>query len=428
MNNGPGGGLPSISAALSAINIALQSTDNDGIIGACERAVTRVPATGSFGGDATFYADPVSLLQYFADYQTVAALLLAECYNYEAFRNSPYYAATGTGGLPANEAALVCANPTGETATLCGFARDALEQVYVYLQNQYSYDGVPYSTTDSSGNLQTGLYMAGDNTNYLFAASLEEFTNFEDIPQNNCPSVMTSSSPCGLTFSNAPTNNNNPSGSSFWSTLFDSTYQYETGWAPATAIMWRAVLDAWTDGSSSATVANGLTNLGFQNAANKIVLTQTEYAAKVTTTTANPESAGLTPFSATAVCFLDTNIDRSFSHQPWCYNGSYNSIDYGESGDLIEYSSNYNNNQCMAFRGSSTILSKTNDPGFYGVDYQYDSQLDPSTGNPAGFCPAGSWVDGLVPSWIVSVPEGTLSLGGISGRRSTSAAPSVAPT
>ena len=66
----------------------------------------------------------------------------------------------------------------------------------------------------------------------------------------------------------------------------------------------------------------------------------------------------------------------------------------------------------MAFRGSSTILSKTNDPGFYGVDYQYDSQLDPSTGNPAGFCPAGSWVDGLVPSWIVSVPEGTLSLGG----------------
>ncbi len=91
---GPGGDLPPISSALVAINIALQSTDNDGIIGSCERAVSTVPATGSFGADATFYADPINLLQYFADYQTVATLLLVEYYNYEAFFSSPYYSAT----------------------------------------------------------------------------------------------------------------------------------------------------------------------------------------------------------------------------------------------------------------------------------------------------------------------------------------------
>jgi hypothetical protein len=112
---GPGGSLPSISAALSTINIALESTDNDGIIGSCEIAVTSVPATGSFGADANFYSDPINLMQYFTDYQTVAALLLVEYYHYEAFLNSAYYSSTTiTNGLSAADAAQVCANATGE--------------------------------------------------------------------------------------------------------------------------------------------------------------------------------------------------------------------------------------------------------------------------------------------------------------------------
>lgn len=96
VENGPGRGLPSLYASLSAINIALQSTNNDGVIGTCERTVTPVPSTGSFGGDAVFYSDPRNLLQYFADYQTVAALLLVEYYNYEGFLSSPYYSSTTT--------------------------------------------------------------------------------------------------------------------------------------------------------------------------------------------------------------------------------------------------------------------------------------------------------------------------------------------
>lgn len=410
--NGPGGGLPSISAALSAINISLQSTNNEGIIGSCESAVSSLPDTGSFGADAAFYTDPINLLQYFADYETVAVLLLAEYYNYEAFLNSPYYSAKViSNGLPATDAALVCANATGVTETECGLARGAMEQLYAYLQNQYSANGVPYSTKDSSGNLQTGLYITGNGTNYLFAASLEEFTNYEDIPQNNCPSVMTSSDPCGLTFSNAPTNNNNPSGSPFWSTLFNPVYQYETGWAPATADMWRTVLNAWNDGSSSDTVAIGLTNLGFQNAANKIIMTQTEYDAKVTTTTANNQAADLTPFSTEAVCFLDTNVPRSFSHQPWCYNGSNDSVDYGESGDLIYYSNNYNGGKCMVFQSSYKIVADTNDPTFYGIG-QYDSDWSVDEDAPnTQTCPDSEWTGGIEPSWIVQ-SDGTVTTGG----------------
>ena len=142
--NGPGGGDPSIDEALNTINIALQSTDSDGIIGVCEKAVTSLPSTGSFGADLTFYSDPINLLQYFADYQTMAALMLVEYYHYEAFLNSPYYSSTTiSNNLPANEASLVCSSPTGETATQCGFARDITEELYAYLQNQYSANGVP---------------------------------------------------------------------------------------------------------------------------------------------------------------------------------------------------------------------------------------------------------------------------------------------
>jgi hypothetical protein len=116
--NGPGGGLPSISSAFVTLNIALQSTDNDGIIGACERAAP-LPANGSFAADYTFYADPLNLLQYFADYQTMAALMLDEYYDYEAFLSSPYYSLTvQANGLPANEAPLVCVNPKGNTRSI----------------------------------------------------------------------------------------------------------------------------------------------------------------------------------------------------------------------------------------------------------------------------------------------------------------------
>jgi hypothetical protein len=417
VENGPGGDLPSISAALVTINIALQSTDNEGIIGICEKAVTSTPATGSFGADLTFYSDPINLLQYFADYQTVAGLLLVEYYHYEAFLSSPFYSATViTNGLPASEAGQVCQNPTGETLTQCAFARDALEQVYVYLQNQYSADGVPYSTDDSNGNLQTGLYLAGNNTNYLFAASLEEFTNFEDIPQNNCSSPLTSSDPCGLTY------RNDPSTSPFWTDLYDSTYQYETGWAPATAKMWRAVLDAWADGSSHNTVADGLTTLGFQNAADKIILTPTEYNAIPTLDTGFgvPEEV-FTSSGLGAVCFLDTNQERSLAVQPWCYNGSSDGVSYGDSTSLVSLTSKgyviYNDSECDQVISNTDLESATNQPCFYGfsscdfAEYTSNSNYEDNTGS-SNKCPdPGFWQNGVQPSWLLQT-DGTVSLGG----------------
>lgn len=420
--NGPGGSLPSISAALVAINIALQSTGNDGIIGTCESAVSSLPGTGSFGADAAFYSDPINLLQYFADYQTEAALLLVEYYNYQAFLSSPYYSATTiSNGLPANEAPLVCYSPVGETATECGFARNVTEQLYVYLQNQYSADGVPYSTKDSTGNLQTGLYLAGNNTNYLFAASLEEFTNAEDIPQNNCPSVLTSSSPCGLTFSNDPANNNNATNSPFWSLLFSPSYQYETGWAPATAEMWRSVLDAWSEGNSSQTVADGLTTLGFQNAANKIILTQTEYNATPTLDTGFGVPELVFGSGLEADCFLDTNQKRSLSVQPWCYNGSSNGVSYGTATNLVSLTKTgyveYDKSNCDAVISNTALESATDQACFYGfsdcnyAQYTSNSNYNDNTGN-LNTCPnPGFWDNGVEPSWLIQ-SDGKVSLGG----------------
>ena len=391
--NGPGGDLPPIPAAINTINITLQETNNDGIIGTCEAAVTSLPETGSFGGDAIFYADPINLLQYFADYQTVATLLVTEYDHYEAFLTSPYYSSTTiSNGLPANEAGMICT--ASNAADNCLAARNAIEETYVYLQNQYSVDGVPYSTKDSNGNLQTGLYLAGSGTNYLFAGSIEEFTNYEDIPQNNCPSVMTSSNGCGLAF------RNDPSTSPFWDNLYNQTYQYETGWQPATAEMWRAVLNAFagTSDKSSTTVADALTTLGFQNADNKIILTPTTYSADPKV----PNSGGtLLPIpGATALCFIDTDLGRSFSLQPWCYNGSSDDVSYGDVGTTLWLWNTWDSGRCMTFRTIDTILNDTNDPGFYGADYQYDSYLNSDSGKPTS-CPSGSWVNDLEPGWLI---------------------------
>ena len=403
VSNGPGGSYPSIASALVTINIALQSTNNDGIIGSCERAISSTPAKGSFGADATFYSDPINLLQYFADYQTVAALLLVEYYNYEAFLSSPYYSATTvSNGLPANEAAEICLNPTGDTATQCTFAHNVLDQLFVYLQNQYSASGVPYSVKDTAGNLATGLYMAGNNTNYLFAASLEEFTNFEDTPQNDCPSVLTSggSAMCGLTYSD------NPSANPFYPVLYSPVYEYETGWTAATAQMWASVLTAFTATSdkSSTTLSSFLTSLGFQNAANKIILTPNTYTANVVTTSDSGDGdQGLSVFTAEAVCFLDTNMPRSFDTQPWCYNGSNNGIQYGNAGDLVGPWAEYHNNECIAFAATPKLISTSNDPYFYGYESDiYYSQLGTSTGKTSSECTSyGYWENGNEPGWLI---------------------------
>ncbi len=391
VNDGPSEGYPSMSTALSAINVALQSTNNAGIIGACESAVTSLPTTGSFGADLSFYSDPINLLQYFADFETVATLLIVEADHYEAFLSSPYYSSTViSNGLSAPDAADVCNNPSGSTLTECDFAREAMEELYVYLQNQYTANGIPYSSEDSSGNLLTGLYLASNGSNYLFATSIENFTSSED-PGANCPSTMTESTGCGLAFSNDPLL------SPFWSNL--STYQYETAWEPATAEMWQEVLSAWASGSSSDTVAQGLTSLGFQNATGKIILTPTTYYADPKV----PNSGGtLYPFPANtdeAVCFVDTNLDRSFSLQPFCYNGENDDIDYGDLGSTLWLWSTWNGGGCMTFRTNDTVLDATEDNGFYGADNTYDSYLN-TDGDPSG-CPSGSWENGQAAGWVV---------------------------
>lgn len=392
--NGPGGGDPSIDEALNTINIALQSTDSDGIIGVCEKAVTSLPSTGSFGADLTFYSDPINLLQYFADYQTMAALMLVEYYHYEAFLNSPYYSSTTiSNNLPADEASLVCSSPTGETATQCGFARDITEELYAYLQNQYSANGVPYSTESSSGSLLTGLYDGGSGVDYLFATSIENFTSSEDSGAD-CPSVMTESNGCGLAFSAEPL------ASPFWNDL--STYQYETAWAPATATMWRTILDAWASGDSSHTVATGLSTLGLQNTVGKIILTPTTYYADPEIT--NTGNGNLYPFPSNtdeAICYLDTNLTRSFALQPFCYNGSNDSVDYGNIGATMWLWDTWNGGGCMTFRTNDTVLDATEDNSFYGVDYTYDSYLNIYGDSEDSGCPSGSWENGQAPGWVV---------------------------
>src|SRR5262249_23974914 len=144
---------------------------------------------------------------------------------------------------------------------------------------------------------------------------------------------------------------------------------YETGWTPATAVMWRTLIDTWVKGSSSDTLASGLTSLGFQNASNKIILTPTEYTAMPSLET-NFGDASVFSDSVLADCFLDTNQKRSSGTQPWCHNGSNDGLNYGLSSDLLSLTSKefvtVDSSECDAVISNSD-LSATDDPCFYDI-------------------------------------------------------------
>ncbi len=167
------------------------------------------------------------------------------------------------------------------------------------------------------------------------------------------------------------------------------------------------VLDNFNNGSGSTTVADALSTVGLQNTSNKIILTQQSYSADPKV----PNPGGtLYPISgANAVCFMDTNLDRSFSMQPFCYNGSNDGVDYGNVGTTLWLWDTWNGGGCMTFRSINTVLD-TNNQSFYGDTYTYDSYLN-TNGDPSG-CPTGSWVNSQQPGWLTDNDNGNTSANG----------------
>lgn len=428
--------MGNLQSDLNTINTQMQLAGIDGIIGQCSLAVydgidngeggTGLPMGSHLGTDTLFYSDVMRLMNYFANIQTEGTLLLVEYDNYQAFKNSIYYSSSGAmaeDSLTAANAKAVCITPssamTAAQTNFCIDANDQLQQLFAYLQNQFTASGVPYTTYDSNGNMITGVWAGAPTTDptqqkfYLFVTSLEDFTKAED-PDSGCAFPLQSTSatsPCGITASDTP--GQDPYGSNL------SPYGFVNGWKPATAAMWSTVMTGFDNlgSNNSETAGTWLQNAGFLDMAtdtgtntgvSKIIETPDYFEADPEEYTAHPLGGLASPQGA--VCFLDTSLARANGKDPVCFNGSNGgSKAYGGGGALLHHTSTFyvtsEPQSCTAFSAGNDLLNETGDQSFYQGTvrsryYYYDKQYIKST-----YCPgpkAGDpayWYNNILPGW-----------------------------
>ena len=432
------GQMGSLESDLNTINTQMQLAGTNGVIGQCSLAVydsldngqggTGLPMSSHLGTDTLFYSDVTSLMNYFANIQAEGSMLLVEYYNYQAFKNSNYYSTSGgVAGVPltADNAKAVCVTPysamTASQANFCIDANDQLQQLYAYLQNQFTASGVPYTTYDSNGNMITGVLAGPPQTDptqqkfYLFVTSLEAFTQAEQ-PDSGCAFPLQSTSttsPCGITASDTP--GQDP----FWKSLFP--YGYITGWKPATAEMWSTFLAPFDKSGSKSTAGEVLQSVGLLDtgtdadtgeAVGKIIETQDFYYPDIEPLGANVLKQ--LPTQPGGDCFIDTSLRLSLTSntnmkQPVCFNGSMENT--GSPDPLLGHESTFVGSDgfttCLAYSRDNSLATQTLDPDFYTATFR--SRYGKVQGTTK-YCPGptngqpADWLDGKAPGWIWNGP------------------------
>jgi hypothetical protein len=351
----------SIPYQLTALNTALLDAGTiPGVISSC-LATYDTPTAGT-GGDTSYYDDVSDLMAYFYGYQVEGLNEVVEAYHLAAAQ--AYVEANPDAVLTGDTLDTICSEATANTdvAVYCNDAVYWVAVVYQNLQQQFSFAGAPYSVDGESVTV--------NGTPYVFVSSLEAFTQAET---DTCASVLDSSDPCGpLAGTNATASIAPP-----------SAFAWRTDWTPATAQQWRTALDWFTDDDQS--LGTYLSNLGFENTTNstKVILTNTTYTASPMAVIDGEQQA---IFQSPAVCFLDTAIERKDAHQPWCYNGSNDGVDYGEASDLID---SLSGNDCAHWSAPSEYTAEDTN-GFFDGTYLHSDE-----------CSETGWENGIQPGWVL---------------------------
>jgi hypothetical protein len=357
----------SIPYQLTALQTALLDSGTiPGVISSC-LATFETPTAGT-GGDTAYYDDVSDLMAYFYGYQIEGLNEVVEAYHLAAAE--AYVEANPDAVLTGDTLDTICsdATPATDSGVYCNDAVYWTAIVYQNLQQQFAFAGAPYSVAGESVTV--------NGSPYVFVSSLEAFTQAQT---GACASVLASSEPCGplagtnLTTSVAP----------------PSTFAWRTDWTPATAEQWRGALDWFTDDDQ--TLGTYLSDLGFENTTNstKVVLTNTTYTAEPQAVIDGEPQA---IFTSPAVCFLDTAIERKDAHQPWCYNGSNDGVDYGEASDLID---SLSGDPCAHWSAPSEYTADDTD-GFFDGTYLHSSG-----------CSETGWEDGIQPGWVLDADGGS---------------------
>jgi hypothetical protein len=359
-----GDGTTGVLADLETINDGLLPAGNsDGVLTACIEAMTG-PTAGT-AGDTDYYDDVSNLTMFFYGYQAKGLGMLVEAYHYKAYEE--WSQSNDISSVDPNTDGTFCTSATSSDSwySWCEYAVNELDDLYEDLQTQFALAGAPYTVEDEAVTI--------NGTDYVLVESLEDFSAAQG---SSCATPLLSDAPCG------PTTGTNLT-TSF--TMSD-TYAWRTDWAPASAVAWQSVNQWWT--TSDQTLGEYLsTNFGMDwtDGYTKIILTPTTYDATITTVVNAPHP------TFDAGCFLDTSLEKSFAHQPFCYNGSYDGNDYGEASDLLSHGSSYDYEglDCPLISASSTLTDESTS-SFYEGTYK----------NPFSFCPTG-WENDVQPGWVL---------------------------
>ncbi len=324
----------SISQNLVTINTGLMpaGSPDTGVLASCINAMAK-PTAGQLD-DTSYYQTVQNLTNYFYAVQAEGMAVVAEAYDYKAYQ--AWVAANPNVSLDPTQASSICANASGEVLSDCKKANTEAQDVYMDLQDEFTLAGAPYSTSQ---------YKILNGSNYLFVLSLEDFTSAAGV---SCSSPLTTTNHCGPTAGNHNT-------SSFTVNGQPVKYgpYYSSQWQPMNTSGMQALFGNWTGG----TLSSYLSGLGFQNTANKIILTD-----QVTEITVRDNNENFEVGQGT--CFADTRIDRSEGLQPFCSNiGSTLLAKTGVEGP------------CAYVYNSSWTPSGSSDGNFYpakyGIGYNY---------------------------------------------------------
>jgi hypothetical protein len=270
--------------------------------------------------DRVYFQQLIDLVDFYAEYQARAAVLVTEAYHFKALQ-AWIAAGNDPASLLPERVQTICDDPVGDVAVNCDNAADAFDNIRTNLRAQYAEAGAPYSSGTPTTTSAVFGYDAAEPivqmhnaTGFVWVKDIDDF--FRTGGYSTSCQASKSSAPCGpgvgnydhLTFetynSTAPI-------------LYGANGGY-TLWRSAPVAEWTALTPLWA-GSGTTFAALMQTKHGFLPGASTA---RVYFSGDAHDGDFEVEQDGTWHFHATRVaCFVATPMNKGNSNQPFCSSG-----------------------------------------------------------------------------------------------------------
>jgi hypothetical protein len=309
-----------VGADLTSIYDAVYASVNSSVLLECITSITQSYNSGAgpsenIFDDRPYYTTILNTVNYYYAIQVTGAALLVEALHLQACQQAALSDpdlncdfTTVSTSTPASEAYEICNDPTGDVATTCQEAQEAITDpqdpngaLYQQVLAEMIYAGAPYSNHD------VGLLWG---TSDLFPKDLKDFTNEATVDGNTVSdcSEISSGAPCGFLVGS-------------YDLTFNKNLTYagypgdgeSSVWKPAVAEQLLELLGPYNENSTagnidtSGSLSDYLKSIGFGGGGigNGLIITTADTGKNKST-------------DSPSICFMDTSIARADAAQPFC--------------------------------------------------------------------------------------------------------------